>query len=78
VERRPNRDCASDTQNDRGYELFCCLFHNQMIAGRVTSQKMVFQILSDEWERAETSVAFWEIRSRTCVGFSSSSFVQMW
>ena len=59
MERRPNRDCASDAQNDRSYELFCCLFHNQMIAGRVTSQKMVFQILSDEWERAETSVAFW-------------------
>ena len=56
MERRPNRDCASDAQNDRSYELFCCLFHNQMIAGRVTSQKMVFQILSDEWERAETSV----------------------
>ena len=57
MERRPNRDGASDAENDRSYELFCCLFHNQMIAGRVNLQKMIFQILSDEWERAETSVA---------------------
>ena len=51
MERRPNRDCASDTQNDRSYELFCCLFHNQMIAVVDAVGKsltgIVFQILGD-------------------------------
>ena len=74
MERRPNCHCASDAENDRGYELFCCLFHNQMIAGRVTFTE---NDISDSKRRVGKSG---NVSGVGGLGreLSSSSFVPMW